>query len=322
MANNSWAIGVDIGGTKINIASVDNTGKILRSINIPTRVEGGPKVIISDIIEAIQSLISDSSDSSPKGIGIGMAGQIDPKNGVILFAPNLEWYDVPLQSELHNALNLPVIITNDVRAATLGEWLYGAGKDCDDIVCLFIGTGIGGGIVSSGNLMTGSSNTAGELGHIVVDMNGPLCTCGNHGCFESYAGGRSLVKRTQEAIAAHPTIKHGLGNPKLITTKILIEGYRNQDPIAVQVIEKARQALIAGATSIVNGFNPKRLILEGGITHGLPEIIEWIDDGVKQHALKAATKSLQVIRGKHGNDAGVIGAAAFVLKYQTTNQHP
>ena len=146
------------------------------------------------------------------------------------------------------------MVINDVRAATLGEWLYGAGKDCDDIVCLFIGTGVGGGIVSAGRLLTGSSNTAGELGHMVVDMNGPQCSCGNFGCIESYGGGRNMLIRTQETIAANPNIKHGLGNPKDITTKLLIEGYRKQDPIAVQVIEKAKQALIAGATSIVNGL--------------------------------------------------------------------
>lgn len=312
MANLPWAIGVDIGGTKINIASVNEEGEILRLIHIPTRSNKEPYGIISDIVSGIKTLISENP-TPPLGVGVGMAGQIEAEKGIVVFAPNLKWHDFPLQSELNKALDLPISVTNDVRAATLGEWIFGAGQNCKDIVCIFIGTGIGGGVVSGGKMLTGNSNTAGEIGHMSVEIHGLPCTCSNIGCLEAYAGGWAIAKNAKQLIADHPNEKHGMGNPEQVTAKTVIEAFHADDPLAKQVIEKSKDALIAGTVSLVNAFNPKVLIFGGGITESLPELLKWVEEGVRKRALSAATKDLRITKSKLGAYAGTIGAASLAL---------
>lgn len=312
-----WAVGVDLGGTKIEAAWIDSEGRLHERLRRPTNVQQGPAGIKKEIVELTQKL-QELAGAPPAGVGIGLAGQIDPIDGAVAFAPNLYWRNVPFQSDLKEALKLPVIITNDVRAAAWGEWLYGAGAGCDDLVCLFVGTGIGGGVVSGGRMLTGCSNTAGELGHIIIDINGPPCTCGQKGCLEALAGGWAIGKMAQEAVALEPAagvqlIDLAEVTPNEITAKTVSEGFRAGDPLSIRLVEQVTQNLIAGAVSIVNAFNPCRLILGGGVIDGFPQLVEQIDKGVRSRALPAATKSLQVIRSKLGNDAGVVGAAIFAL---------
>ena len=313
-----WAIGIDLGGTKVEVACVDSKGQLQRKLRRPTNVSEGPNGVRKEIVELVHELQA-LVGSAPVGVGIGLAGQVDSREGLVVFAPNLNWRDVPFQSDLKQALGLPVVITNDVRAAAWGEWLHGGGKGCDDLICLFVGTGIGGGVVSGGRILTGCSNTAGELGHITIDLNGPLCTCGNRGCLEALAGGWAIQKMAQDAVALDPVagahlVKLAGGSPRDITAKTVAEGAHGGDQLSLRLVGQTAQALIAGIASIVNAFNPCLMILGGGVLKGLPELIDQIDKGVRERALPAATKSLQVIPAKLGNDAGVIGAAALAMK--------
>lgn len=312
-----WAVGVDLGGTKIEVARVDSAGRVQERLRRPTPVKEGPnavKKVIVDLVRRLRKLAG-----PPLGVGIGLAGQIDPSEGLVIFAPNLNWHDVPFQSDLKQSLEWPIVITNDVRAVTWGEWLHGAGKDCNDLVCLFIGTGIGGGVVSGGRILTGCSNTAGELGHMTIDLNGPLCTCGSRGCFEALAGGWAIEKMARDAIALDPVagvqlIKLAGGSPRDVTAKTVAEAAHAGDLLGLRLVEQTAQSLIAGVTSVVNAFNPCLVILGGGVLEGLPELIDQIDMGVRKRALPAATASLQVLPSKLGNDAGVVGAAALAMK--------
>ncbi len=317
--NDTWAVGVDLGGTKIEVARVDSAGRLHQRLRRPTNVKEGPEAVKREIVDLVREL-QKVADSAPIGVGIGLAGQIDPDEGVVIFAPNLYWHNVPFQADLKRALELPVAITNDVRAVAWGEWLHGAGEGCNDLVCLFVGTGIGGGIVSGGRMLTGCSNTAGELGHITIDLNGPPCTCGQRGCLEALAGGWAIEKIAQEAVALEPSSGAVLmelagGTPGGITAKTVAEGVHAGDLLSLRLIERAAQALIAGCTSIVNAFNPCRLILGGGVIEGLPQLVGQIDQGMRKRALPAATKSLQILPAKLGSDAGVVGAAT--LAFQT-----
>lgn len=314
----SNAIGVDLGGTKIALALVDESGQIAKSSRVPTDVEGGASAVIEQIRKAAGKLAK-ASDSAVVGIGVGVAGQIDAETGLVHFAPNLDWHNVPLQSELSSALKLPVVITNDVRAITWGEWLFGAGKGCNDLICAFVGTGIGGGVVINGKVVSGCSNTAGEIGHITVDLHGPQCTCGNHGCMEALAGGWGIARQARAAVSADPKAGAKLlqmadGKLEGISAKIVSLAYKEGDTLAKKLMNQAEDALIAGMTSLVNAFNPCRLILGGGVIDGLPELVERVDHGVRQRALAAATSSLQVLTAKLGDDAGVIGAAALAMR--------
>jgi glucokinase len=264
---------------------------------------------------------------SPLSLGIGVAGQIDSAGKTVHFAPNLNWHDVPLQAELQKELKLPVALLNDVRAATWGEWLFGAGKDCADMVCLFVGTGIGGSVVSGGRMLDGSSNSAGELGHMTVDLHGPLCNCGNRGCLEALAGGWAIARQAREALATDPTAgallkKMAGGSEAAITAKLVARAAESGDHLACQIIARVSESLISGMVGLINAFNPERLVLGGGVIEGLPKLVGEIKRGVKGKALQAALEHLQVLPALLHNDAGVIGAAAFAMQRYGTNGKP
>lgn len=313
-----FAIGIDLGGTKLEVGVVDNKGKIHHRKQYRTRVQEGYKEIKKDIENAIQEM-QEKAGSPIAVIGIGMAGQIEPNKGIVKFAPNLRWHDVPLKEDLEKSTKLPVLVTNDVRAATWGEWLYGAGKGCQDLVCLFVGTGIGGGVVSNGRMLTGANNTAGELGHMTIDFNGPICSCGNHGCFEAFAGGWAIEKKAHSVM--NENVEKGRGilqftNGKIedVTPKEIMKAALDNDPLANEILQEAQRALIAGCTSIVNAFNPSRLILGGGIIKNFPNFIVEIESGVKKYALKAATEKLSVEKAHFKDEAAVVGSAAWAIQ--------
>jgi glucokinase len=313
-----WAIGVDLGGTKIEVAGVEANGKLRQRIRRPTQAERGPAAVKADLVAAIKT-IKNSFGPLPVGVGVGVAGQIDSLNGTVRFSPNLGWEDEPLREDLRQALGLPVFVTNDVRAATWGEWLHGAGQGCADLVCLFVGTGIGGGVVSGGQVLSGCSNSAGELGHITIDLNGPSCRCGKRGCLEALAGGWAIARRAQGLMAEDPQgsaflLEIAVGKLEGVTAEMVAQAFQKRDPLALRVIDEATKALIAGAASLVNAFNPCRLILGGGVIEGLPELVGRIAQGVREQALKAAAEPLQIMLSELHNNAGVVGAAALAMR--------
>lgn len=311
-----WTIGVDLGGTKLDIGIVDSSGRIIDRKLIKTKAKESPKVVIQDIIDIIEELRKKNSSGSVLSVGVGIAGQIDMHTGSVRFAPNLNWHEVPLQTELSQTLKLPVYITNDVRAAAWGEWWYGAGKGSKDILCLFIGTGIGGGIISGDRMLVGCSNSAGEVGHMTIDVNGPKCTCGNYGCFESLASGWAIARRAKEAIARNPQAGEALlklvdGKVDELSAKHVFQGARSGDALAKSIVDEVTIDLIAGVANLVNAFNPQLVIIGGGIINGYPEFIDALRIGVPKRALKSAVEPLQIITSSLHADAGVIGAAAY-----------
>jgi glucokinase len=311
----AWAAGVDLGGTKVEVAQVDRAGRLFARLRRPTDVKDGPAAVEAEITDAVRELIL-KAGSTPVAVGVGVAGQVDLESGMVRFAPNLGWHDVPLPTNLSRSLGLPVVVANDVRAITWGEWLHGAGEGCSDLICLFIGTGIGGGVVSGGRLLSGCSNSAGELGHITVDLHGPSCHCGNLGCMEALAGGWAIAKHGQEAVRDDPAggaslLQMAGGRRDAITAKTVAQAAHAGDPLAGRLLDEAAEALIAGAVGLVNAFNPCRLILGGGVIEGLPELVVRVDQGVRQRSLPAATANLRVVPARLHNDAGVIGAAAL-----------
>lgn len=310
-------LGVDLGGTKIETALVDGSGRILAAHRRPTNPDGGPPAVIADIIECVGGCVGPSRQQV-QALGIGVAGQVDAISGSVRFAPNLDWHDVPLRAELETALGLPVAITNDVRAATWGEWLHGAGQGIDDLVVLFVGTGVGGGIVSGGRILEGCANTAGELGHITLVAEGRSCRCPNRGCLEAYAGGWAIAQRAQEAVRADPRAGARLvslaGTVETITSATVSQAYLQKDALAARLVEETALYLGAGVVSIVNALNPCLFVLGGGVVEGLPDLVPMVERAVRAHALKAAVEALRVVRSLLGGEAGVLGAAALARK--------
>lgn len=312
--NKAYTIGIDLGGTKIEIALIDHIGQATNSIKIATNVSGGYQTIENDMLHIVDEQRK-TAKNQVLGIGIGVPGQIT-ENGVVRFAPNLKWENIPLQKNLMLRTNLPVAITNDVRAATWGEWLYGAGKGTQDLVCLFVGTGIGSGIVSAGHMLQGYNNSAGELGHTIIEMDGPICTCGSKGCLEALASGWALAKKAKQLIQENPAagkklLERAHGKLEHVTTKLVVEAYHDKDLLAEELIVGMFHALTVGCINIANAFNPERLILGGGVLSGLPEAIHHVKEGVDKYALKSASEKLTVLPAQLTKYAGSIGAGAL-----------
>lgn len=313
------AVGVDLGATKLEVALVDPQGLVLRSTRVATDVAGGPEAVRSQIVGAVREILGQGKAGlSIAGIGLGVAGQIEAGSGKVVFGPNLGWKNVPLGAWIQEDLNLPVLVTNDVRAATFGEWRFGAGRGLEDLVCLFVGTGVGGGVVAGGKLLCGAFNSAGELGHMVVDFQGPLCDCGGRGCLEALAGGRALARQAKRAVQAYPAAGAGLlqlagGNLEGITAQIVIQAFQRGDRLAKEILAKAKEALAAGLVSIVHCVNPKRIILGGGIVEGMAQLVEELEEKVKGTAMRASVQGLELVRAQLGRAAGAVGVAAMFL---------
>ncbi|MBU2560148.1 ROK family protein [archaeon] len=306
-------IGVDLGGTKVSMALVDANGQILSDNRYQTNPDKGSEAIVADLIDAVNKF-QEQSGQGAAALGIGVAGQIDLA-GIVKSSPNLPFHDEPLQVRLEEELGVPVLVTNDVNAVTYGEWRYGAGKGMDDIVVVFVGTGIGGGVISAGRLIEGCNNTAGELGHVTIVFEGRKCRCPNVGCLEAYAGGWAIAERAKEAVSKSPSEGERLisfsGGIEKITAATVCRAYEAQDPLSRRLVEETGQYLAAGMVGIVNAFNPCLLILGGGVVEGIPELVQIVEGVVQKHALKPAVENLKIVKAGLGAKAGVIGAAAL-----------
>ena len=316
MAGNSEVatIGVDLGGTKIETALVDAAGRILASHRQLTNPEKGPDAVVADIVACVETCLGKAGKMA-QGLGIGVAGQLD-RMGTLRLSPNLPgWRNVPLKVKLEDALGMPVVINNDVRAAAWGEWQHGAGRGMDDLICLFVGTGIGGGVVSGGRLLDGCGNTAGELGHMTIVVDGRRCHCPNRGCLEAYAGGWAIAERAQEAVLTDTQAGQRLialaGGVQRISAATVTKACSEGDPLACHLVGETAQYLAAGLIGIVNAFNPCLLVLGGGVIQGRPEYVSEVEHTVRQNALQTAVEGLHIVIAALGNKAGVIGAAAL-----------
>ncbi len=294
-------IGVDLGATKIEIALVDGEGRIIRRTRQPTEAKHGPAHIVGELASSVAAMIPSDDANVVIGLGVGVAGQVDTEAGIVRAAPNLEWREFPLRQHLEAAVKLPVVVMNDVQAATYGEWLHGVARNAEDLVCLFVGTGIGGGIVAAGRLLQGSTGNAGELGHTTIDRNGPKCSCGNHGCLEAFASGWAIARFAGQRMSWR-------GN-EAMTAGDVSEAYRRGDDTARQVVDEIGRALGVGLANIANSFNPTLIVLGGGVIDGLPEVLPIAEAEARIRALAAATRKLRIVRAGLGADAGAIGAA-------------
>lgn len=309
-----YSIGIDLGGTKILIGLVEKeSGKVVSHIKKKTKKEKGPENIVRKMVEGVEELLEESGKSSTEisSIGIGSAGQIDRKNGIIIGAPNLDCYNLNLKEILQNKFNIPVFVGNDVEVATIGEQKFGAGKGCADFVCVFVGTGIGSAIVKNGHIIYGATGTAGELGHIIVDLNGRPCACGAHGCLEAYASRSAIETRIEGALkkGRKSCISEYLEEGKAITSSMIRKSIEREDELVTQCVSEASEYLSGGLASVINLINPELIILGGGL-------IEAVDYFYKQTIKKAKSKSLPVPAEKIrfsktilGDYSGVIGAA-------------
>ncbi len=311
-------VGVDMGGTKILSAVIDAKGNILGTAKVPTKADEAPSVVIDRIADAIQKAIGKSgvNEASIEAIGIGAPGPLDPATGVVIFAPNLGWRDIRLKDELETRVGIPTFVDNDVNVGTLGEHVFGAGQGVQNVVGIFVGTGIGGGIILQGELFHGASKTAGEIGHIIVKAGGPKCGCGTRGCLEALASRTAMAKQFQKAIKKkkQKSIVTELTNGDLRTIRsgVLAKAIRANDKLTLKIFKKVTKYLGVGIGSIVNFLNPEMIILGGGVVEALDDtFLDNIRAAAKKYALPNTLDGVQIVRAELGDNSGILGAAAL-----------
>jgi glucokinase len=307
-------IGIDIGGSNARVALVDG-GRIVAARQLETGRQRLPDDVFTAIADAAHSLVEEES-YRVAGAGVGIAGQVDPGNGVVRYAPNLDWHDVPIRERLSHALDLPVAVLNDVQAAAFGEYRFGAARGSDDAVALFVGTGVGGGIIMGGELMRGCDGSAGEIGHVPVELSGAECRCGGHGCLEAYVGGWAIARRVREAVDTRPReaalLTELAGRSRdALSAEILAQAAATGDPLAVEIVREIAAVLGAGLAAIANAFNPCLIVLGGSVIEGTPGLIELAEIAARKRALPGAISSLRIRRAELDSFAGTVGAAAW-----------
>lgn len=309
-------IGIDVGGTNVKIALVDDKGKIIYSNKVPTYAEMGYEYTINNIKQAITELLKETQKKPEdiQGIGFGFPGQIDYTKGIVRLAPNLPgWVDVPIAKMIEEEFKIPTRIDNDVRCAALGELNYGAGKSCNNLICITVGTGIGSGLIINGKLVRGASNVAGEIGHIKLQIHdGPLCGCGDTGCLEAFASGPSIVAMAEEYIKGGKSTKfREMANPD-ITPYIVAEAAKANDPVAKRIFTIIGEYIGIGMASVVNLLNPEKIIVGGGVADCGDLLLNPIRETIKKRAMKIAGETVEVVPAQLGNTAGVIGASLLI----------
>lgn len=317
-----YVVGVDLGGTKILAGVFKTPTECLGRSKMSTKPQRGPKAVIERMARCVEDAIDecDLSKKQIRGIGVGAPGAVDSESGRVIFAPNLEWNDVALKKELESHLDLPIFIENDCNVCTLGVYETELDNKTRNAVGIFLGTGIGGGLILDGKLYSGHNRTAGEIGHMVLEVGGPKCGCGNRGCFEALASRTAIFRRIQAAVkdGQNTVLTEMLGqNLTDMRSGDLRKAIRQGDKFVEKVIEEAAEYTGIAVANLINLFNPEVVVLGGGIIAALQdEMMAIIVETALDYAFSGTTKGIQIIPTKLGDDAGIVGAA--VLARQRT----
>jgi glucokinase len=312
----SAAIGVDIGGTKIHFALVNDQGEILYQEIVPTEADKGANYVLSHMlsgIERVYKVAKNQGETSVKGIGIGSAGQIEFATGTVAFAGATlpGWTGVAIKQEVEARFPLPVFVDNDVNAIAIAEKHYGSARRLNSFVCLALGTGVGGAIVEGGNLIRGAFGGAGELGHVSVNFSGPCCSsCGNYGCLELYASGTGISRLALELIAASPGRITWKPNSREV-----IEAWLRGDSYAAQIMNTVIMALATGISGFIHIFNPQAVIIGGGVSEAGSRFFTEIRKETARRTVPSMWKEVEILPASVGVNSGVIGAAAQLWHY-------
>lgn len=312
-----YRIGIDVGGTNIKIGIIENYGIIAKK-SIPTAAERNYKEIVKDMAETVLSLLKEQNISLSEciALGIGSPGCIDFHNGVVVFAGNLHWEQIPLLQEMKKYIDLPMGLSNDANCAALGEVMAGAAKEYQNAIMITLGTGVGGGIIFDKKIFEGGHPGGTELGHTSVVSGGEYCTCGRHGCFEAYASATALIRDTKRAAQKHPDSLINVlcnGNLDDISGITPFDAAKKGDAAAKEVVQQYIKYLGEGIVNMVNIFRPDVVLLSGGVCNQGSYLTDPLNEYMKKYCFAGERAFIPpVIRATLGNDAGTIGAAFIV----------
>lgn len=310
-----YALGIDLGGTKLLTALIRSDGHVMDTVEQKTAANKGESALKEQIRACIRQLLERAPISRERilGVGIATAGVIDSKRAEIVIASNLGISHAPIGAWIQEEFSLPVLLGNDANVAAVGEWLYGAGSGCGNLIYLTVSTGIGAGIITEGKLVKGAGDSAGEFGHISMDLEGPSCACGNRGCLENYASGTALsrfvVKRMEEGEAS-PYLQQRYPN---ITSKEIAEAAAQGDELALNGFARIGFYLGAGVTNLIHILNPERVIFGGGVMQAAEFFMPVVERTIASRCIPKMRERVQLVRSALGAQAGIKGAAGLVF---------
>lgn len=307
--------GIDVGGTNIKFGLFHPDGKIIYKEQRPTMADKGATPLMHLITNIAERLMMHASedDLEVPWLGVGSPGAIDFKTGQVLGpTPNIAgWEGMEVGENLRNRLNMSVWVDNDVNAMALAELKLGAAAGANSVVCVTVGTGIGGAVIVDGKVVRGHTHSAGEIGHMTINFDGPQCKCGKKGCVEAYCSTGAIISRTKKKLEKDltPIFQEIIGEDmQKLNIKAITAAAKQDDYVAKEVLEETAEFLAIGMGNMANILNPQIIIIGGGITDGSPEFISYVSSAVRKHAFSSAVKELKVTKAALGNDAGFIGA--------------
>ena len=314
-------IGVDFGGTKILAGVFDAKFECIGRARVSTKADRGTDEVIGRIARCVRETVDecDLDLKQIKAIGIGAPGAVDSESGKVIFAPNLGWNDVPLKKELEKLLERPVFLENDCNVCTLGVYEVELKAKPRDVVGIFLGTGIGGGFILEGKLYSGFNRTAGEIGHMVLEVSGPKCGCGNKGCFEALASRTAIFRKIKEAVKeGQKTLLTEMLGPELedLRSGDLRKAIKRGDKFVEHIVEEAAEYTGIAVSNLINILNPEVVVIGGGLMEQLEdEMLAIIVETAMDYAMPGTTKGIEIIATRLGDDAGITGGAVLARKH-------
>lgn len=314
-------VGVDLGGTKILAGVFKNSLELVSTAKLSTKSQRGVSKVIERVARCVQDAV-DEADLSIKniaGVGIGAPGAVDFESGTVIFAPNMEgWRDIPLKKELEKLLGVPVFVENDCNIAALGVHVTELKSKPRSMIGIFVGTGIGGGLILDGKLYSGFNHTAGEIGHMVLEVGGPKCGCGNKGCFEALASRTAIFSRIKAGIKdGQKTILTDMLGDDLADLRSgdLRKAIRKGDKFVDKVIDEAAEYIGIATANLINVYNPEVVVLGGGVIEALEdEMMSVIVETAQDYAMPGTMKGVEIVASKLGDSAGITGGAVLARR--------
>lgn len=313
-----YYIGIDLGGTNIVAGVVNEKYEIVAKAKTPTNRPRSAKEICLDManmaLEAVEKAGLKISDI--ESVGVGAPGSVNSDTGVISFSNNLDFHDAPIADYIREVIDLPVYVENDANAAAYGEFVAGSAKGTKDAVCITLGTGVGGGIIIGGKIYSGFNYAGAEIGHTVVQVDGPQCSCGRKGCFEVYSSATGLIRMTKEALDANPDSKmHEMMDGDHVSGRLAFNAMRAGDEAAKGVVDKYIKYLAAGIANTINIFQPEVLCIGGGVCNEGDALLIPLKALIsKEIYTRNSDENTKIVIASLGNDAGIIGAAFLGLQ--------
>jgi len=315
-SSGSLVFAVDLGGTHLRVALVDDTGRILEQTKQKTPKGDSAESVVAALVDAAQQW--ESHKQAVIAASIMVPGAVDSDNAVVLQSPNLpSLVNYALKSELEKRLGWPVFLENDANAAAVGEMWLGAARGCRDVVSVTLGTGVGGGVILDGKLWRGSHGSAGEIGHTAVDpFSGLKCKCGNTGCLEMFASATAIVRMTQENLSLYPQSR--LTNDGLTAEKVY-EAARSGDELALAIFKRVGTYLGIGLANLINLLDPQVIVIAGGVVNGWDLFAEEMYRQVEERAFRTIAQQVKIARAECGDNAGLLGAARLAIMENLVN---